>query len=426
MKIEALIQAEADHCVKCGLCLPRCPTYLKTRNEGDSPRGRIALLQGLATGQLRDSPALRRHLDGCLGCRGCERACPSTVAYGRLLDAGRGLLARSAPSAGPSRHERLLMRPRMGAGLLRLYQRSGLHRLARRLGLPTRLGLGREDRYLPLPPRRRLRRAYYAPTCAAAPGGRPGRRPGGRKQGDVALFTGCAGWLFDQDALVAAVGLLTAKGYGVHIPRSQGCCGALHLHRGDGAGARALAAANTACFNDQPVEAVLFLASGCGATLSEYGELHRLAGGPPLEWRVPVVELSRFLAALDWPEAAFRPLPGQALVHEPCTLRHVLRDEAHAYALLRRIPGLEIEPLPDNHLCCGAAGDYLFRQPAMADALLADKIAHLRDSRARWLLTSNIGCSLHLRRGIEEAGLSLEVLHPVELLARQADMPESP
>ncbi len=414
MKIEELIQAEADHCVKCGLCLPRCPTYLKTRDEGDSPRGRIALLQGLAAGELQDSPALRRHLDGCLGCRGCERACPSTVAYGRLLDAGRSLLARSVPDARPSRHERLLMHPRAAARLLWWYRRSGLQRLARRLGLPARLGVAREDRYLPAPPRRRLHRAYYPPR-----GRRPGKGQG--EAGDVALFTGCAGWIFDQDALVAAVGLLRAQGYGVRIPRSQGCCGALHLHRGNAAGARALAAANTACFNDLPVEAVLFLASGCGATLSEYGELHRLAGGTPLQWRVPVVELSRFLAARPWPETAFRPLSGKALVHEPCTLRHVLRDEAHAYALLRRIPGLEIEPLPDNHLCCGAAGDYLFREPAMADALLADKIAHLRDSRARWLLTSNIGCSLHLRRGIEEAGLSVEVLHPVELLARQAD-----
>jgi ferredoxin len=79
----------ADQCVKCGLCLPHCPTYAKTRHEGDSPRGRIALVQGWLTGQLDMTPGLAAHLDGCLLCRACESACPSLVAYGRLLDGAR-------------------------------------------------------------------------------------------------------------------------------------------------------------------------------------------------------------------------------------------------------------------------------------------------------------------------------------------------
>ena len=69
--------ADADLCVKCGLCLPHCPTYQRTRHEGDSPRGRIMPMQGLATGMIAQNATLETHLDGCLSCRACEAVCPA-------------------------------------------------------------------------------------------------------------------------------------------------------------------------------------------------------------------------------------------------------------------------------------------------------------------------------------------------------------
>src|SRR6185369_3607882 len=76
-------------CVHCGLCLNACPTYLELGTEMDSPRGRSQLLQGLASGRLDASGAVRTHLVRCLGCRACEPACPSGVPYGRLIEAAR-------------------------------------------------------------------------------------------------------------------------------------------------------------------------------------------------------------------------------------------------------------------------------------------------------------------------------------------------
>ena len=81
-------------CVHCGICLPQCPTYRVLGEEMDSPRGRIYLMRAAAEGRIALTPTLARHLDLCLGCRGCETACPSGVPFGSLLEATRGQLER--------------------------------------------------------------------------------------------------------------------------------------------------------------------------------------------------------------------------------------------------------------------------------------------------------------------------------------------
>jgi len=95
---------EIRKCVHCGICLPQCPTYRVLGEEMDSPRGRIYLMRAAAEGRVGLSPALRGHLDLCLGCRACETACPSGVRFGSLLEATRAELRRSGP---PARHRRL-------------------------------------------------------------------------------------------------------------------------------------------------------------------------------------------------------------------------------------------------------------------------------------------------------------------------------
>ncbi|HYK63623.1 MAG TPA: 4Fe-4S dicluster domain-containing protein, partial [Patescibacteria group bacterium] len=82
-------------CVHCGLCAEACPTYVATRCEMDSPRGRIYLMKALAEGRIDLDDDVARHLDLCLGCRGCETACPSGVHYGRLIEGARSFVERN-------------------------------------------------------------------------------------------------------------------------------------------------------------------------------------------------------------------------------------------------------------------------------------------------------------------------------------------
>lgn len=393
-----------DRCVMCGMCSPHCPTYQISHDEGESPRGRIALIQGLANGQLTLNPRLEAHLDHCLGCRSCEAVCPSGVAYGDIIDAGRAALYEQRPShPAPRLLYSLVPRPRrlrLFGRILRLVQRSGLQALARGIGITRALGLTRHDALLPPLAPLPSWQAYYPPV--------------GKQRGEVALFVGCIADFSDRPTLNAALRVLTRLGYGVHIPPRQTCCGALHLHQGDRFIARHLAECNAAAFNPLRIDAIINTASGCGATLVEYPR----NDFPALN--APIRDINAFLAETPWPaELVPAPLAKKVAVHDPCSLGNVLRQSKAPYQILERIPGLETVALPDNRRCCGAAGSYMLTQPALADRLRDDKVAALRPLEADILVTSNPGCAMHLRAGIRAAHLDIEVLHPVTLLDRQ-------
>jgi glycolate oxidase iron-sulfur subunit len=106
-------------------------------------------------------------------------------------------------------------------------------------------------------------------------------------------------------------------------------------------------------------------------------------------------------------------------VHEPCTLRNVLRAARAPYAVLQQIPALETVPLAGNGTCCGSAGAYMLTHPETADRLLEDKVDAIRASGGAVVATTNVGCALHLGAGLAAYGEGVEVLHPVVILDRQ-------
>lgn len=389
---------DADLCVKCGICLPHCPTYGLTGHEADSPRGRIALMQGLFSGALPASPSLDTHLDGCLSCRSCESVCPVKVPFGSLMDRTRAEQARRRPARVRTLRlgAALLTRPpvrRLMFTLLWLYQRSGLQAIFRRLLAHTRLG--RAESLLP---------RLHWPRRVQTQGGR-------RK---ISLFTGCtADWL-DAQTLHDSAAVLGRLGFEVEVPQAQGCCGALHQHAGLLDRARAAAQQNIQAFPG-PLP-VLSLASGCGASLLDYPAL--VADDEARGFAHRVQDVCRFL--LDhWPaDLALKPLRARVAVHRACTQRNVLRSDAAMVELLRKIPGLDLVELDPSQRCCGAAGAYVLSQPEASDALLLPKIEAARALKPDFIVSANIGCALHLAAGLRRSGAATGVLHPVSLLAR--------
>jgi glycolate oxidase iron-sulfur subunit len=219
-----------------------------------------------------------------------------------------------------------------------------------------------------------------------------------------ALFRGCVAQLTEQPLEAAALRLLARLGFPAEVPAGQVCCGAIHRHNGYPADANQQLAKNANVFAGRPV---VGLASACVAELREHGELQ-------------AIEICRFLLDRPWPaDASPRPLRATVAVHEPCSHRNQLRDQAAVYELLGRIPELSIVSLPGNETCCGAAGTYLTEHPEIALSLAAPKIDTLRRLRPDFLVTTNTGCALHLAACARSAGLEIQVLHPIQLVELQ-------
>lgn len=356
------------------------------------------MIQGWASGRLGPSPRLSHHLDLCLGCRACEPVCPSLVAVGRLMDGAKAVRAQrlGAPRRALELGRlRLLSTPRATAVLARIAAWSGRWGLIR---LAEAAGAGRIPGLAPL-----LRLAPIIPGTARSTTPRTPPHP------DLELFVGCAGSLVQGHAIAAARALLEALGLVSRVADRARCCGALMRHNGFPAQADELRASWSRGPNDPPL---VGLASACIAELREGAEDHQ------------ALELCHYLDRLGTLERlSFSPLRGRALVHEPCSHRHPLGDTAAVYRLLRHIPGLEVRPLEGNASCCGAAGTYFIDQPAMAERLLAPKVAALGRATPDYLVTTNPGCALHLAAGIRRTGLRVTVCHPVELLWKSAKGP---
>jgi len=393
--------ADADICVKCGLCLPTCPTYTKTQNENESPRGRIALIQAYTSGELTDSKAVRAHIDNCLLCRECERVCPAVVPYSRLIDNFRSqFYEETKPSLALSVLKKVAYNKtaqRFAQSSLKLYQTTGLQKIARSLKLPNLLGLGKMDRLLPTYTEPTTLTEHYSSTTDY--------------KGTVGLFIGCMGSLLDHETIHAAIKVLTATGFNVAIPTQQTCCGALDLHSGDKATADQLASINTQAFTNPSLMAIVTIASGCGSQLQDYAYP---------EFAHKVIDISQFLMQADVNlSAQLKPLAESVCLHTPCSLKNAMRAEQGALQLLQQIPQLSITKLPSTIVCCGSAGSYMLEHSTMAEALLADVLDAASTTPTHYLVSSNIGCALHIQAGLQERGMRMEVLHPIVLIARQ-------
>jgi glycolate oxidase iron-sulfur subunit len=363
----------AQQCVKCGLCLPHCPTYAIAQNEAESPRGRIALMLALAQSPDLLGSAEQPALNNCLGCRRCESACPAHVSYDELLI---GTRAASKPAlTWQAKLALLLMQHKAW-----LNSALALYRTLYPV-LPAAL------KVLPKPDVKHQSTHVDASTKIRS-----------------ALFSGCVADIYEQNVRLALQKLLGALGESIDMPSAQVCCGQAAVHAGDAHSAEQLAAKNRRAF--ATYDQLLTLASGC------FSALEQSAG-------IPVIDASVYLQQ-HHKRVLFKPAQGMHIAfHTPCTANFHQQQYA-SLALLKQIPDLQITVLVDQG-CCGAAGLHQLIQPERANQLRNPILEATQASGASLLLSQNIGCRLHFMNATE-----LRVLHPLEFMAQFIDDSETP
>ncbi len=409
-------------CVHCGLCTAACPTYTETGNEASSPRGRIYLMRNVIDGRLELDSTVEKHLDECLNCRACETACPSGVQYGKLIEPFRLHLAERDPGRQLrplSRLQRLMLmrifpsrfRTRLALFPVRLMQWTGIDWLLRKSGMLRLLPARLREMHGMLP----SLRPHYGrlPEVLPAIGPRRAR---------VALFLGCVADALYPETNWNTAEVLQHNGCEVWIPRQQVCCGALHYHAAYEEQARDYAATNLEVFGltgaaIESCDAIITNAAGCGAMLKDYD--HLTASTPLAEagkaFKSKIRDVTEFLSELG-PVPPQHPLPIRATYHDACHLRHAQQIATPPRQLLQMIPELELVPLVESELCCGAAGSYNLTQPEMASRLGQRKVQHILETQPQAVFTGNVGCLMQIQRYLHQVAPELWVAHPVDAL----------
>ncbi|HET6274916.1 MAG TPA: (Fe-S)-binding protein [Candidatus Cybelea sp.] len=400
-----------DTCIRCGLCLPSCPTYLETMTETSGPRGRISLIKAVGESHLDLlSPGFVEQMWECLDCRACEAVCPSGVRYGQLVEPARAQIRRAQATEDPASQgtarrfltRTLFERPelmRTAAAILRFLQQTRLISLA---GI---LGFGRAAKLAPP-----ISARFFVP--------RDQRFEAEHPQGLAFLHAGCIMAIAFAGVHRATVRMLQRAQLSVVVPSGQNCCGAIALHDGAIDFSRELAKRNIEAFERSGADVYVVNAAGCGSALKEYGEL--FAGDEAWETRARnfaarVRDITEVLDAVEL-GAATHSLDRTVTYQDACHLVHAQGIAGAPRRLLMKIPGIRLVEMDESAVCCGSAGLYNLTAPEMADRLQRRKVESICRTGAAIVATANPGCAIQMGAGLRDARYPATIQHVVELL----------
>ena len=413
---------ELLNCMRCGFCLPSCPTYIESGfKESHSPRGRIALMKGVVDGLIEPDEDVERTLDLCLGCRACEPVCPSGVSYGHLLEEARDIIKQNKKHSIPTKVVRKLVfeelfpyqnRMRSLMGLLSIYQRSGIQTMTHKLGIMKLFPkhLATMEKVLPDVPKLKEMKSRPAQLESIT-----------EQKKRVAFFSGCLMDTMFMKTNDATIKLLQLVGCQIVIPQNQACCGALHGHSGEKDGSKELAKRNIMAFEQLNADYIITNAGGCGAYLIEYDYLFK----EDVEWKEraerfvsKLKDITEVLVEMEFHRLPLQ-LPQQIITYQDsCHLRNVMKTSDEPRTLLKGIKGVEYKEMQESDSCCGSAGIYNIVESTMSMQILDRKMTNVKETNATTIVTANPGCLLQMKLGIEREGLSDKVraVHIIDLL----------
>ncbi len=388
------IEELASHCIRCGFCLESCPTFQITGDESHSPRGRIYLTRSAAEGVIKWAD-IQESMDGCLGCRACETACPSGVEYGKLLELARIKLNDVAPKRPLKIMLKVITNPTLASLQFKITKAFRVRKAPELLSK----ALSRDPQEADIP------RSFSLKWPSLDESDLP------EIKGEVALLGGCVMGVLFPGTHEATVRLLRRLGYRATI-FSGGCCGALNAHSGFLTEAKKQAL--NLCKSIPVNIPILVNSAGCGSTMKEYEFLDKSLSSVSKR----VLDVSEFLIQNGGIEL-LKNSPGitvSVTYHDACHLAHGQKITQEPRELLKAIPGLTYIELSEADMCCGSAGIYNIVQPKKARELLDRKWKHIQETGSALVATGNPGCLAWVQQASRESTRNISVWHTIDVL----------
>lgn len=218
------------------------------------------------------------------------------------------------------------------------------------------------------------------------------------KPQDVYLFATCLVDQFAPAAGMDTVRLLEREGIRVHFPPAQTCCGQPAYTSGYPDEARAVARVQLDLF-PQPWPVVV--PSGSCAAMLRHHTPKLFADDPALlatasELAGRVFELTEFLvhvAGFARPDCGE---PATVALHTSCHARREMGSHETSAALLAGLDHVDVVEQARIEECCGFGGTFALRHPDISEAIVSDKVASLRDSGARHVVSADCGCLFNI------------------------------
>lgn len=447
-------------CVRCGACRGVCPTLNITGREADGPRGRVAMARSLLTGEISVNQEIKDQMDRCLLCSACVDACPMDVQIPDIVMLAKERIAAATetveqPKEKPINNKENTIKidttqndikktpapirsakdflfdkvladqknlNRVG-NLLWMYQKSGLQKVARGLGIMKLFPeqMRQMERILPevLPPSKRKAHAAYTSR----------ENTNKESKGRVAFFQGCIMDVVFRETNDNSIKLLSKAGFDVVTPQDQKCCGALHHHSGKKDKTIELAKANIEAFEKADVDYIITNAGGCGAALVDYTDFFR---DDPVwlerakAFSSKIRDISEIIYEKgELPEASGR---GERVTYQPsCHLQYVMKVKDAPAKLVKAVTDSEYVDLPDKKYCCGSAGIYNMLQPELANEILDKKMEKVKQTESAVLITANPGCYLQMKLGVYKEGMEnvIDTKHVVDYLVESIERAEN-
>jgi len=386
-----------------------CPSFRATQDERDVTRGRANTLRLALSGQLGPedaaSEAVSDAMELCVGCKGCRRECPTGVDMARMkIEVSYQELKRRKLTAGEKMTAFL---PRQAPRLSKLRALLNLRdKLPGAAALSERITGFSAKRSLPEWSSRPFRETV-----------------GGTIKGDgsdVVLFADTFTTWFEPEKPRAAVKVLQAAGYTVHVvrgPDGRGpCCGRTFLGAGliDEAKVEAQRTLDLLSPFVNAGAPVLGLEPACLFTFQD--EFEALNLGPRAAALGQAVRLIDDFLATDAADALrqkLRPLAPKALVHGHCHQKAFGKAEA-TLAALKLIPDMEASMIETS--CCGMAGAFGYQAKTIDVSLKMAEAKLLPAVRAADSETLIVADGTSCRHQIAD-GAGRKARHLVEILA---------